>query len=395
MDSVRGVGFNFTAEEKRRSELRRLPNQPPDRQGAVALFNFVNARNLVIAGRTINVTWNNNRTPVQTDLPSTASRVLEILGPVEVVNFHRLSRFLEANIVFQTQDVTVAQVARKALRAEWPGLHIRWETDPMSVSINRVPNIQSNMPPRPELEAAPAPSGSVSSVGDLITFSSEDEDGFGEEAYGSDAGEVVDVHKLNHCFEANLKYQIQDITVLKEDKEERLIRWTFYSFRAQAQVARKALRAEWPGLHIRWGIDPMAVSVNMVPTAMSTMLPLFPQQRAPVAAIEASHATAGDLITFDSDVEEEADSVEANFRVQVQVARKVRAEWPGLYIRWGIDLMTIPINMVPAIQSTMPAPSEQQDLMAPSDPGDNHSIGDLITFSSDAESNAGSDIYGV
>ncbi|KAK3501418.1 hypothetical protein B0T13DRAFT_525571 [Neurospora crassa] len=174
------------------------------REEAVHVFQFITGGNLKIARRIIAVVWNSNRSAPQTDLPHSASRVLEILGPIEVVDIHRLSRFLGANIRFDTQDVTT----------------------------------------------------------------------------------------------------------VREDKDERLLRWTFCSFRAQAQVARKALRAEWPGLHIRWGIDPMAVSVNMVPTAMSTMLPLFPQQRAPVATSEVSHTPAGDLISFDSDVEEGLDSKE-------------------------------------------------------------------------------------
>ncbi|KAL0465451.1 hypothetical protein QR685DRAFT_575965 [Neurospora intermedia] len=163
------------------------------REEAVRVFQFIAGGNLRIAGRTIAV-----------DLPHSASRVLEILGPIEVVDIHRLSRFLGANIKFDTQDVTTV------------------------------------------------------------------------------------------C----------------EDKDERLLRWTFCSFRAQAQVARKALGAEWPGLHIRWGIDPMAVSVNMVPTAVSTMLPFLPQQRAPVATSEVCDTPAGDLISFDSDVEEGLDSKE-------------------------------------------------------------------------------------
>ncbi|KAK1774744.1 hypothetical protein QBC45DRAFT_489480 [Copromyces sp. CBS 386.78] len=90
---------------------------------------------------------NKNRSPVQSKLPKTASQALEILSPVvlEVIDFHRLSQFLKANILFQTQDVTVvredakehlirwtfcssrAQVeaARQALLKKWPSLHIR------------------------------------------------------------------------------------------------------------------------------------------------------------------------------------------------------------------------------------------------------------------------------
>ncbi|KAK3403395.1 hypothetical protein B0T20DRAFT_25561 [Sordaria brevicollis] len=166
-----------------------------DWESAVALFDFINAGNLKIAGRTIQVVWNNNRSPVQ-NLPDYLSRVLEILGPVEVVNYHRLNQFLEANIRFQTQDVTIvredaevrlirwtfcsfraqAQVARKALDHEWPGLQIRWGIDPMTVHINQVPGVPSVIPLYPELEVAPALSNdeSVKSAGHEDIKPSED-----------------------------------------------------------------------------------------------------------------------------------------------------------------------------------------------------------------------------
>lgn len=64
-----------------------------DRESAVALYNFVHAGRLIISGRTINVIWNINRSPVQ-KLPEVTSRVLEILGPLEVVNIHRLCQYL-------------------------------------------------------------------------------------------------------------------------------------------------------------------------------------------------------------------------------------------------------------------------------------------------------------
>ncbi|KAK3351112.1 hypothetical protein B0H65DRAFT_568069 [Neurospora tetraspora] len=170
------------------------------RQDAVCLFQFIAARNLKIAGRTIAVVWNSNRSAPQTDLPHSASRVLEIHGPVEVVDIHRLTRFLESNIKFDTQDITVvredkherrirwtfgsfraqAQVARKALRAEWPGLHIRWGIDPMSLPIHMVPSVQSTMPPifhqdEPQMVTDTNDAGDDESIGDLMTFSEDDD----------------------------------------------------------------------------------------------------------------------------------------------------------------------------------------------------------------------------
>lgn len=159
-----------------------------DRESAVALYDFVRSRRLVIAGRTIDVAWNKNRSPTQSKIPKSASRVVEILGPVEVVDYHRLSEFLQKNILFQTQDVTVireddkerlikwtfcsyraqAEVARQALRRQWPGLHIRWGIDSMSVAVNLVPTLPSNIPLPPK---------SSQSVGDLITFSDNGKEG--------------------------------------------------------------------------------------------------------------------------------------------------------------------------------------------------------------------------
>lgn len=89
------------------------------REEAVRVFDFVNAGDLRIAGRTIGIAWNNNRSPIQTDIADTASRVLEIHGPREVVDIHRLSRFFEDNLKYQTQDITVLNEDKEERLIRW------------------------------------------------------------------------------------------------------------------------------------------------------------------------------------------------------------------------------------------------------------------------------------
>ncbi|KAK3499459.1 uncharacterized protein B0T23DRAFT_424922 [Neurospora hispaniola] len=86
------------------------------------------------------------------------------------------------------------------------------------------------------------------------------------------------------------------------------LRWNLCSFsiRAQAQVARKALGTEWPGLHIRWGIDPMFLPIYMVPDVEITVrlsLPEGEPRMSTVTAHVGGHESVGDLIMFESDSE--------------------------------------------------------------------------------------------
>ncbi|KAH7632797.1 hypothetical protein B0T09DRAFT_395024 [Sordaria sp. MPI-SDFR-AT-0083] len=123
--------------------------------------------------------------------------------------------------------------------------------------------------------------------------------------------EVVNVHRLSPLFNANLKYDTQGVATVLEDNHQRVLRWTFCSFRAQAQAARKLLRSTWPSLHVRWGIDPMALPINMLPDAQSTMpvcLRLPQPQLIDTAGNADNDDKADDLITFsDDDDDDEAE----------------------------------------------------------------------------------------
>lgn len=81
----------------------------------------------------------------------------------------------------------------------------------------------------------------------------------------------------------------QDIISLNEDKEERLLKWTFASFYAQAQVARMALMKKWPNFHIRWGPDPMTLPINMLPNLQSSMPAALPLPQPPLIDVAGDH----------------------------------------------------------------------------------------------------------
>ncbi|KAK0636007.1 hypothetical protein B0T17DRAFT_517862 [Bombardia bombarda] len=71
--------------------------------------------------------------------------------------------------------------------------------------------------------------------------------------------EVAGVHRLDGFLRGMVKYDTQDVYVLRERKDERTIVWVFGSFRAQAQVARMAIKRRWPGLNVKFGPDPLDV----------------------------------------------------------------------------------------------------------------------------------------
>lgn len=172
-----------------------------NREYAVYLYHFNYARNLRIAGRTVGVALNDNRSAPKIEFPKSATRVLEIRGPVEVVNVHRLSPLFNANLKYDTQGVATvlednhqrvlrwmfcsfraqAQAARKLLRSTWPSLHVRWGIDPMALPINMLPDAQSTMPvclrlPQPQLIDTAGNADNDDKADDLITFSDDDDD---------------------------------------------------------------------------------------------------------------------------------------------------------------------------------------------------------------------------
>jgi hypothetical protein len=75
---------------------------------------------------------------------------------------------------------------------------------------------------------------------------------------------VVDGHALDQFLreQCGIRFHTQDVFVTGESAGERAMVWQFGSYRAQAETARVALRARWPGLVVQFGEDPCAVGIQ-------------------------------------------------------------------------------------------------------------------------------------
>jgi hypothetical protein len=75
---------------------------------------------------------------------------------------------------------------------------------------------------------------------------------------------VVDGHALDRFLreQCGIRFHTQDVFVAGESADERAMVWQFGSYRAQAETARVALRARWPGLVVQFGEDPCAVGIQ-------------------------------------------------------------------------------------------------------------------------------------
>lgn len=74
--------------------------------------------------------------------------------------------------------------------------------------------------------------------------------------------DVVDIHKIGEFLKRNLTFETQDVRVVDESVTQRKIEWVFGSYRAQAQVAKMALKSQWEELSIRFGADPVDVGIG-------------------------------------------------------------------------------------------------------------------------------------
>ena len=57
--------------------------------------------------------------------------------------------------------------------------------------------------------------------------------------------DIVDIHKIGDFLHRNLTFETQDVKVVEETATQRKIEWVFGSYRAQAQVAKMALKSQW------------------------------------------------------------------------------------------------------------------------------------------------------
>ncbi|KAK3685263.1 hypothetical protein B0T22DRAFT_492216 [Podospora appendiculata] len=122
------------------------------RAGAQRLLNLCNDNQLVIGGNVIRGVWNRILSPEFAG-DAHLSRVLQITGPQEVVNLERLEALFRSKFDYELQSVffvsevddtrvmewqfgsyrAQAEVAKLILKREWPGLVIRFGTDPCAV----------------------------------------------------------------------------------------------------------------------------------------------------------------------------------------------------------------------------------------------------------------------
>ncbi|KAK3403394.1 hypothetical protein B0T20DRAFT_328114, partial [Sordaria brevicollis] len=119
---------------------------------AQKVFFLVNRGRLAIGGLNTIIRYNTAH-PIVPERPlAPLSRSLVFRGPKEIVDVHRLYRFLSSKMKFQTQDVYVAdvneeerivewvfasyqgqaQVAKAILKHEYPNLILRYGEDPMA-----------------------------------------------------------------------------------------------------------------------------------------------------------------------------------------------------------------------------------------------------------------------